>query len=185
MSILPTSYWERADLETEADRLLIEAGHRIDRDGILYDNAGDRVLSLNRFKSEGLEPEGPEPVSPDYLDRVDRFVAEVTEIASLTRQEIKLVEAIAEGEIWSNGTGISARVASRIGTTRHAVWESWRRAKKKLIKLWATEPEPFVRQGLRHRGEGSDRLVIGQPRLWGPQATAEDRERVLNLIRTG
>ena len=61
-----------------------------------------------------------------------------------------------------------------MNTTRHAVREAWRRTKAKLTKTWATEPEPFVRKTLRHSGEGSDRLVIGQGRLWGPQARGLD-----------
>lgn len=178
MSILPTSYWERADLETEADRLLIEAGHRIDREGILWDAEGDRVLSLNWFKSEGLEPEGPEPFETDQLDKIDRFVAEVTAVAELKGQAVKLVEIIAEGEVWSHGAGTQARAAARMNTTPSAIRDAWKRTKRKLIGSWATEPEPFVRQGLRHRGEGSDRLVIGRDRAWGPRATDRDRARV-------
>lgn len=85
--------------------------------------------------AEALEELEAEPVVPDPR----AFVAEVTEIAGLARQERRVVGAIVDGSPIPDGKRYTDTLALRLKMTEKAVREAWRRAKKKLRDNWAAE----------------------------------------------
>lgn len=89
--------------------------------------------------SEALaDVEAPEPVGPAIQDP-KAFVTEVTEIASLTRQERRVVSAIVDGSPIPDGKRYTSTLALRLRMTEKAVREAWRRAKRKLRENWVAE----------------------------------------------
>lgn len=82
---------------------------------------------------EELEAEEPITIDPR------RFVAEVTEIACLTKAEKRVVSAIVDGSPIPDGKQYTGPLAKRLNTTTGAVQRTWSRAKKKLRDTWAAE----------------------------------------------
>jgi hypothetical protein len=67
------------------------------------------------------------------------FVAEVTEIAGLTKQERRVVSAIVDGSPIPDGKNYTGPLARRLNTTATAVTTAWAKAKRKLRDNWAAQ----------------------------------------------
>jgi hypothetical protein len=67
------------------------------------------------------------------------FVAEITEIAGLTKTEKRVVGAIVDGSPIPDGKQYTGPLAKRLSMTPGAAQRTWSRAKKKLRDNWAAE----------------------------------------------
>lgn len=67
------------------------------------------------------------------------FLAEVAEIASLTKQEKRVTFAIVDGSPIPDGKNYTGPLAKRLNTTPKAVRNAWEKAKKKLRDNWVAE----------------------------------------------
>jgi len=101
----------------------------------MWDAAGKRVLTYgDDHVFDELEAE---PVTP--IDDSREFMAEVTEVAGLTKQERRVVLAIVDGSPIPDGKNYTGPLAKRLGTTQGAAQRTWSRAKRKLRDNWSAE----------------------------------------------
>jgi hypothetical protein len=98
---------------------------------------GKVILPFDDDRMQQLLIDLEAPTTPYYEDP-KTFVAEVTEIASLTKTESRVVRAIVDGSPIPDGKAYTAPLARRLNTTTAAVQKAWSRAKTKLRLNWAT-----------------------------------------------
>lgn len=99
---------------------------------------GKQVLPYDDDRLAGvLEELEAEPVVPDLGPKA--FVAEVTEVAGLTRQERRVVGAIVDGSPIPDGKRYTEILALRLKISTNAVRLNWSRAKRKLRDNWAAQ----------------------------------------------
>lgn len=131
--------WERECLARGKDPLAASADDIIGPMPIrmTYDG-GKRVLS---FEEEWMSDHENEP-SPDEIvvEQTPReLVADLREIAGLTKQEAAVTLAIVDGSPIPDGKYYTAPLARRLKTTSKALREAWRRAKTKLLDHWVAD----------------------------------------------
>lgn len=115
-----------------ADDLLGHMSLRMTYDG------GKLILPLEDERLiEALEELEAEPVI--VVQDPKAFVAEVTEVAGLTKTERRVVYAIVDGSPIPDGKQYTGPLARRLNMTQAAIWMAWSRAKKKLRDNWAAE----------------------------------------------
>lgn len=87
--------------------------------------------------AEALAEMEADEVMPDQDPKA--FVAEVTEIAGLTKTEKRVVSAIVDGAPIPDGKQYAGVLAKRLNMGVALVWKHWSNAKKKLRDKWAAE----------------------------------------------
>jgi DNA-binding CsgD family transcriptional regulator len=87
--------------------------------------------------AEVLEELEAEPVVPDLDPKA--FVAEVTEIAGLTKTERRVVGAIVDGSPIPDGKQYAGILGKRLNMGVALVWKHWSNAKRKLRDNWAAQ----------------------------------------------
>lgn len=129
--------WERACLAKGKDPLDATADDIIGpMRGDMWDAAGKRVLSFDdEAYMEVMEELIPEDATSYHMDPVD-FTREVADIATLTKQEAKIVGAIVDGSPIPDGKNYTGPLTQRLRTTPAAIWKAWSRAKTKLKNEW-------------------------------------------------
>jgi hypothetical protein len=101
----------------------------------MWDASGKRVLTYgDDHVFDELEAE---PVTP--VDDPRKFMAEVTEVAGLTKQERRVVSAIVDGSPIPDGKDYTGPLARRLNTTPNALRVAWNSAKRKLRDNWSAE----------------------------------------------
>jgi len=104
----------------------------------MWDAAGKRVLAYDDDQyAEILEELEAEPVTATQDPKA--FVAEVTEIAGLTKLERRVVGAIVDGSPIPDGKNYTEPLARRLNTTPNTLRVTWTKVKKKLRDNWAAE----------------------------------------------
>lgn len=83
---------------------------------------------------EDLEADEPTPDTDPAT-----FVAEVTEIAGLTKTERRVVGAIVDGSPIPDGKQYAGILGKRLGMGNALVWKHWSNAKKKLRDNWVAD----------------------------------------------
>lgn len=182
--IPPRDAKARRALEREADALL-EAGYqdRIQKTGRMY--LGDQhVWSLDQYGEAHGEVADQDlwlGVAPEY--DTESLVREAALDAGLTRSEIELVEAVADGaEVGPYGW--PKPLADRFRKSEANIRQTWSTGRKKLIKGWANEPEARERTSLRSSKEGNGHtLFIGHPVTRGARVDLGDAAEA--MVRHG
>lgn len=120
-------------LDATADDVLGPMPTRMTYDG------GKPVLPYDddRLADALAELEAPEPET--FHQEPKAFVAEVTEIAGLTKTEKKVVGAIVDGSPIPDGKDYTGPLSRRLGMSGTLLRKHWSNAKKKLRDNWVAE----------------------------------------------
>lgn len=132
--------WEAACLRKGKDPLDATADDILGPMSVRMTYGGGKpVLPFDddRLADTLAELEAPEPEV--FIQEPKAFVAEVTEIAGLSRQEKRVVSAIVDGSPIPDGKKYAGILATRLKMSENAVRLNWSRAKKKLRDNWAAE----------------------------------------------
>jgi DNA-binding CsgD family transcriptional regulator len=101
-------------------------------------SGGKPVLPLDDDRVSDLLAELE--AEPEIVHQGSRaFMAEVTQIAGLTKQESRVALAIVDGSPIPDGKDYTKPLAKRLNTTPKGIRNAWERAKKKLRDTWAAE----------------------------------------------
>lgn len=119
-------------LDATADDILGYMPERMERMG------GKLMLP---FDDERMAPEIEEMEEAPTVFYQDpkAFVAEVTEIAGLTKTEKRVVGAIVDGSPIPDGKDYTGPLSKRLGMSGPLLRKHWSNAKKKLRDNWAAE----------------------------------------------
>lgn len=132
--------WEAACLRKGLDPLDATADDILGPMSVRMTYGGGKpVLPFDddRLADALAELEAPEPGV--FHQEPKAFVAEVTEIAGLTKTEKRVVGAIVDGSPIPDGKQYAGVLAKRLGMGSALVWKHWSNAKKKLRDNWAAE----------------------------------------------
>ena len=165
--IVPDDRKSRAALERWADDILREAHSRLSKDGAVKDHTGVRVWSLD---VRNAEEAGSDLILGGTVlahDAVDDLIASLEVGTTLTRTELLVVQALAEGAPSPGQFEWTSSIADMLGKTPVNIRNTWMHAKRKLISEWANEPEERKVTKLYHSIEGSGfNLISGAEKDW-------------------
>lgn len=182
MTLVPEDWKTRASLERIADEILREAHERLGKDGAVWDNEGRRVWSLNVREDQDAGEDVILGGTALTFDHVDDLMASLQGVTTLTRSELGVVQALAEGAPSPGQFEWTQTVAEMLGKTPNNIRTIWDRAKKKLIAEWANEPQEREVRRVKHAIAGTGfNLISGQAMDWGYPTVTDHEDASLAL----